>query len=344
METGRRLGALDGWRGASIALVLLGHFFPIGIINLGTWGVEWFFVLSGRLMAEILFVRSAPLPEFYRRRLSRIYPVLALYVVLTFILSLKTPAHYKPTAALLALTFTINYGTIFVGHLVPLLAHIWSLCIEEHTYLILGCIAWLSRRGGLKPFPVLVVLAALSVADATISSNLPHRNFFDVSWRTDSHIYSILFGALAHMVAIKLDRGAERRLRWLAPVALVFALAFQIGAVLLSQFVGTVLSTAALAVAVCSLDRTFPSLERVFNFVWLRRLGVMSFSIYLWQQPAFRLSIPLPPLSRGALLAAAVAVGVASFYFVEQPARKFLNGLSLGGSRVVRRRASPASP
>ncbi|MER8439084.1 hypothetical protein NKH36_02770 [Mesorhizobium sp. M1312] len=51
-----RLAHLDGWRGLSIVLVLIGHFFPVPGINLGVMGVEFFFVLSGRLMAEILFV------------------------------------------------------------------------------------------------------------------------------------------------------------------------------------------------------------------------------------------------------------------------------------------------
>jgi peptidoglycan/LPS O-acetylase OafA/YrhL len=51
-----RLAYLDGWRGLSIALVLIGHFVPVPGINLGVLGVEFFFVLSGRLMAEILFI------------------------------------------------------------------------------------------------------------------------------------------------------------------------------------------------------------------------------------------------------------------------------------------------
>jgi peptidoglycan/LPS O-acetylase OafA/YrhL len=51
-----RLSYLDGWRGLAIICVLAGHFLFIKSFNLGPFGVELFFVLSGRLMADILFV------------------------------------------------------------------------------------------------------------------------------------------------------------------------------------------------------------------------------------------------------------------------------------------------
>ncbi|TIX35964.1 MAG: acyltransferase, partial [Mesorhizobium sp.] len=80
-----RLAYLDGWRGLSIALVLIGHFFPVPGINLGVMGVEFFFVLSGRLMAEILFVERYPLKAFFKRRFSRIYPALLIFVVASMV-------------------------------------------------------------------------------------------------------------------------------------------------------------------------------------------------------------------------------------------------------------------
>ena len=53
-----RITYLDGWRGLAIIMVLLGHFFSIRLFSLAPFGVEFFFVLSGRLMAEILFVEN----------------------------------------------------------------------------------------------------------------------------------------------------------------------------------------------------------------------------------------------------------------------------------------------
>lgn len=74
-----RVRVLDGFRGLAIVLVLVGHFLPLPGINLGRLGVELFFVLSGRLMAEILFERGARLGPFFQRRFARVYPTLLVF-------------------------------------------------------------------------------------------------------------------------------------------------------------------------------------------------------------------------------------------------------------------------
>lgn len=61
-------------------LVLLGHFAPGYLGFLAPLGVEMFFVLSGRLMAQLLIVRRQRLATFVVRRALRIVPLLALYV------------------------------------------------------------------------------------------------------------------------------------------------------------------------------------------------------------------------------------------------------------------------
>lgn len=66
-------------------------------------------MLSGRLMAEILFVRATPLSSFFPRRSSRVYP--ALFVLASALL-LTSGANADPTFSqyLSAITFTANYA------------------------------------------------------------------------------------------------------------------------------------------------------------------------------------------------------------------------------------------
>jgi len=106
----RRLAYLDGWRGLSILLVLFGHFAMHARSWPATLGVELFFVLSGRLMADILFVERFPLAAFYKRRVSRIFPGLAVFVVATWLAARGTALGFKLSAAASALSFTLNYA------------------------------------------------------------------------------------------------------------------------------------------------------------------------------------------------------------------------------------------
>src|SRR3954464_3947024 len=73
-----RLRFLDGWRGIAIASVLVDHFAEPDYFNSGRAGVELFFVLSGRLMAQILFVGEPALANFYYRRFTRVWPTVTV--------------------------------------------------------------------------------------------------------------------------------------------------------------------------------------------------------------------------------------------------------------------------
>ena len=68
---------LDGWRGICILLVLIGRD-SRGLEPLGNVGVEFFFALSGCLMAEILIFKRQNVGLFLRRRIARIFPAVAV--------------------------------------------------------------------------------------------------------------------------------------------------------------------------------------------------------------------------------------------------------------------------
>ena len=82
-----RLDYLDGWRGLAIAFVLISHFSSIQGIDFGRMGVDVFFVLSGMLMANILFVRRVALKTFYKRRISRVIPVFVVFISIVYFFS-----------------------------------------------------------------------------------------------------------------------------------------------------------------------------------------------------------------------------------------------------------------
>ncbi|THD79285.1 MAG: acyltransferase [Phenylobacterium sp.] len=309
-----RVHYLDGWRGVSIGLVLLGHFLPQSMTGIANEGVEFFFVLSGRLMAEILFVDKTALPKFYRRRISRIYPAMFVFVLLTFVGMHWTALAYKPLAAAMALTFTINYG-LALAHGVPAIDNLWSLCIEEHAYLLLGVIAFIARRRAIKPVVVIAVIAALSAIDGIVSTTVFHQTYFQSYWRTDARLASIFFSAAAFLVL---------RNRKVPPRTPLAALAAGVALMFAPVPIHYSLGSLCLAIAVCTLDSAYKPLLNVLSVRALTTAGLWSYSIYLWQQPFYRLQhhgdIPL-----WASIALGLGMGVASYHLVETPARRWLN-------------------
>jgi len=318
--TRARLAYLDGWRGLSIALVLIGHFFPVPGINLGVLGVEFFFVLSGRLMGEILFIERFPLKKFFKRRFSRIYPALLLFVIAAMIGLAGTFIAFKWKAALTALTFTYNYAGIFIKR-AGALDHIWSLCVEEHSYILLALIS-VVISGRANVVRLLIMLSLLAMANGAISYSALGMSYETSYWRTDVHIASILLSTSIRLLK------ADGRL----PVVLNsphVALAAAVGgALLFFDPVPTplhyVLGVPLLALAVNTLDFADGYVTGLLSTRPMVMLGLWSYSLYLWQQPFYKFvdekgNAPVP------MLAAVFACALASYYIIEKPARGWLN-------------------
>lgn len=85
-----------------------------------------------------------------------------------------------------------------------------------------------------------------------------------------------------------------------------------------------VIGCSAFAVTLNVLDGSPGLFRTVLEFRLLRQLGIWSYSLYLWQQPFYML-VKREGLSAPLALACSLAVGIAAFYLVENPARTWLN-------------------
>jgi peptidoglycan/LPS O-acetylase OafA/YrhL len=143
-----RLAGLDTLRGLAIVAVMIFHLqwrLPDGfkvIGRFGWMGVDLFFVLSGYLIGSQLLKplrdgREVSLLGFYRKRAYRILPlylvVLALYV---FWPRWREETGISPVWEYL--TFTENFFVDYWDN--QAFSHVWSLCVEEHFYLLLPVI------------------------------------------------------------------------------------------------------------------------------------------------------------------------------------------------------------
>jgi peptidoglycan/LPS O-acetylase OafA/YrhL len=163
-----RLPGLDLLRAIAIVWVMIFHSYIIGgwghfggMDKAGWMGVDLFFVLSGYLIGSQVLKplaegRAFSFADFYLRRAFRILPVYLLVVAVYFVWpSLREYPGIQP--AWQFLTFTVNL-LIDVQHNLAF-SHVWSLCVEEHFYLLFPLLAWWLTR---RPSPV--KFAALCVA------------------------------------------------------------------------------------------------------------------------------------------------------------------------------------
>lgn len=319
------ISSLDGWRGLAIICVLIGHFFTVPGIQLGALGVELFFVLSGRLMAEILFERKLDLPTFIYRRSTRLIPALSAFVIIMFVaLSVLTPESApSPLWIPLSLSFLVNYAYVF-GYVSGWFDHVWSLCIEAHAYILLALIAFVFGRSRGKAMAIIWLVAILAMANGLVSMALFDPGANTTYFRSDVRIASIFLPAAMYLsLRTSPVRGflCRNPLPALCVSSAVGLLAFSN---LLPAPIHFTVSTCAFSIAVCLVDLAGARTQRAFSNPVLVHAGLWSYSIYLWQQPFYKLS-EIIAVHPAILLVVGVACGVASYYLIERPARRWLN-------------------
>jgi peptidoglycan/LPS O-acetylase OafA/YrhL len=313
-----RIVYLDGWRAFAIGGVIIDHFGTSRGINLGRLGVELFFVLSGRLMAQILFVEHSALRAFYYRRFSRVWPTMAtLVLVLMLLSSLLHEPLIDRVGVISALTYTYNYASF--AHRSGMIDHLWSLCVEEHTYLFLGLLALAARRFPRCLWPVLLAVIFANVIDGAFSTFRLNQDYYAVFWRTDVRMGSILMGAAAFM----LKRRGLFQLSGIWPLAAgLLGLILNIN--LVPDPMKYSIGSACLALAVANIDNATLAVKKLLSARAVVWVGLLSFSLYIWQQPFAELW-PHSLVLRIPRLAGTFACAIASYYFIEQPARRWLN-------------------
>ncbi len=168
-----RLPGLDLLRAVAIVSVICTHAWIVGgmgygfgwIEEYGWMGVDLFFVLSGYLIGQQVLVRHrrgdvGTLKAFYRRRAYRILPAYLVVVAFYFLFpGLREQQAIQPLWQFL--TFSMN---LFVDQRVAhAFSSAWSLCVEEHFYLIFP-IAVLVLAPGASAKRVTTVLLGLMLA------------------------------------------------------------------------------------------------------------------------------------------------------------------------------------
>lgn len=196
---------LDGIRAIAFVLVYLGHSGLEKYVGHGGIGVTIFFFLSGFLITTLLRIEAdgsgtISIPQFYLRRMFRIFP--PMYLTVALWMALATAGIFVGTvywqSILVASLYLANYVTFLTPHGIPGgLGILWSLAVEEHFYLLFPWLflVFLRRQWSrAKMSAILAGLCALALAWRFVAMLWLHSttNYY----RTDSRFDSILFGCL----------------------------------------------------------------------------------------------------------------------------------------------------
>jgi len=317
---------LDGWRGVAILLVLGCHFAELEFLAVG---VTVFFVLSGLLMANILFIQRISLRKFYWRRASRILPGLWVYLLVAYGAGYIMLGTLDSRDAFATVTFLRTYFTDRPLHSPIANAHIWSLAVEEHAYLALSLLAAVFPPNKSRQLRLwLTASVAFPILATCVYKLSPSMFTPQFQYRTEVAIFPLLLSAGATVWQAQTGHWNLMNWRGLSPICFVMAIAsaFALGSPIASLAITSVLLT----ISIQSLHASQYFMKMLAHPV-LTWFGLRSYSIYLWQQLFYWHKIPFPgitPYSQEDLILAAgmsVLAGYASYRWVELPARNWLN-------------------
>ncbi|MCX6893536.1 MAG: acyltransferase [Verrucomicrobia bacterium] len=358
-QLGSRIPSLDGWRAVSIIMVLGGHCkvvhgFPEYLKHSWLWffagdlGVRFFFTISGLLITWLLLQEEQKtgginLTNFYIRRAIRILPVYFAFLGVLFLLQLTTPFHQSNIIWASDLTFTANFCQQIQNEKAWTAGHLWSLSTEEQFYLIwpgMLILLGLTRnwQRGLR-----IVAACMVIAP--IFRVVAEGQFYprQLAWAFGLFAFPRYFDALAigcGGALLMAHRWASIR-QWLSRFpawlpTLVGALLIALPYIATHKKIYPVVSIplghslegigfALLLLQSVITPGAFPF--RCLNWGWMCRLGVLSYSIYIWQMifctnPAVFGLGQVWWMGFPGWLLSSMAAALLSFYGLERPLLK----------------------
>jgi peptidoglycan/LPS O-acetylase OafA/YrhL len=334
----RRIPSLDGMRAISIAFVLIDHlgyqrfFTPDTLIgttlnSLGGFGVKVFFVLSGYLITLLMLSEEkrtggVNLGQFYIRRAFRILPAVIAFMLAIFIYSGSAISLQNKVLSFL---FLENYATPADWHV----GHLWSLGVEEQFYLLWPVlfIGWpRARKKAL--FLTMVLVPIVNVVIIRLGWPYWNSAFYSVA-------DTIACGCLLALLRQNryLNQVLDNRFFFLVPVltCLDSPLCLLKGSIVFGLCKSLILRPAFNIGIALSVEKAVRTAPAILNQRSIVVIGVMSYSIYLWQQPfAFSRTL-LVSNSLLDLFFRILLIGLlasASYFLLEQPFLKIRGWMS----------------
>lgn len=339
----KRLPSINGLRAISILIVITAHFispllkyglayYPTVVFPLlsnGQFGVNMFFVISGFLITKLLLneiqeTGKISFRKFFTRRFLRLFPAYYFLLFIYLILDQLNYISISPASWLTAITYTkhLNWELDWAT------AHAWSLSIEENFYLLWPPILLLPRKFWKYPLIVIcIVCPIIRVIYIETGYSYSCINNLTIFYRLDSIALGCLIAIYLKPILEIFEKYVNILLScaflWLLCMPHLYSLTRAIqGLHWLWPALGGASGTITLvAISVIMIHAVFFAegwWYNLLNHKVMNYIGLLSYSLYLWQQifsPPMGLVVSEFPINLLLLMAAAIF----SYHVIEKP-------------------------
>lgn len=306
-----RIPSLDGLRAISILLVLVGHSeltyshhsrwanFLLLIFGNAGLGVLIFFVISGFLITTLLLNEyekkgSINLFDFYVRRAFRIFPAFYCYLAVILCLWMMGFIHLTWPVFVTAALFLRDYAAPFI-HSHPsgdwFVGHTWTLSVEEQFYWLWPlCLIFARPR---RAAMIAVLLVALDPVIRTAEYFLLPATREEIPIMLHTRVDSLMIGCLIALFYRNMKFQSVLKLLYRKQVPLLAAVfLFVVSPLLDARLHGiynlpigwTLENIGAGLVLLWAIDNAGSKIGSLLNSRLLVHVGIISYSLYLWQQ------------------------------------------------------------
>ena len=235
--------------------------------DVGSFGVDIFFVISGFIMIFIMKPDTKP-KAFMVARIRRVVPLYWFFTLLMGIILIALPQLFKATTfewdkLLLSLAFIPHWSTANPEFAWPIVAPGWSLVFEMYFYLVFALSLLVAARYRLL-FITAFIAAVFSIATTFDTGESAIAQFF-----SQSMVFEFIFGMLLAAVWKRRSRMRSRTAWWLIALGLsLLLLDVQMTRIIAYGVPALLIVTGCLYI-------------RVEEYPWGILLGDASYSLYL---------------------------------------------------------------
>ena len=288
---------IQGLRALAVLSVFIFHldsnWLPGGFL-----GVDIFFVISGLLIARILFKDieangSVRLKNFYAKRFYRIVPTAVTVVILSLPLAYFSllPSDMRDFSASVVGVVTLSLNKMIannIGYFSPIaetqpLLHFWSLMVEIHFYLLIPLLFYFFRQKGLIIFAIFGLIGASLIYADSLSSWDPKNSYYLLPSRAWELLLGVsLFIILKSTTHLGFSARLAALFQPLSMVVLFASLWIFDSSVRHPGFLSLIPVVATVALLWSVLLYPSGIVARLLSVRWFVFFGNISFSFYLW--------------------------------------------------------------